>query len=59
MMDFNNLPKKLGLYDPEYEKDACGVGYVVSIDGNPSNKVSLAKFLTTCVKTNFKFVIFI
>ena len=32
-------PKKQGLYDPEYEKDACGVGYVVSIDGNASNKV--------------------
>ena len=32
-------PEKQGLYDPEYEKDACGVGYVVSIDGNASYKV--------------------
>jgi glutamate synthase domain-containing protein 1 len=34
------LPVAQGLYDPAYEKDACGVGYVVSIDGTPSNKVS-------------------
>lgn len=23
----NALPEKQGLYDPEYEKDACGVGF--------------------------------
>ena len=34
------LPMAQGLYDPSYEKDACGVGYVVSIDGVPSNKVN-------------------
>ncbi|XP_029649401.1 glutamate synthase [NADH], amyloplastic [Octopus sinensis] len=31
--------KKVGLYDPEFEKDSCGVGYVVSIDGIASNQV--------------------
>ena len=26
------LPVKQGLYDPEYEKDACGVGFAASVD---------------------------
>lgn len=30
---------RVGLYDPQYEKDSCGVGYVVSIDGISSHKV--------------------
>lgn len=34
------LPPKQALYDPAFEKDACGVGYVVSIDGIRSNQVS-------------------
>lgn len=25
------LPMKQGLYDPEYEKDACGVGFAASV----------------------------
>lgn len=32
-------PQAQGLYDPNYERDACGVGYVVSIDGISSHKV--------------------
>lgn len=32
---------RVGLYDPQYEKDSCGVGYVVSIDGIASHKVSI------------------
>lgn len=36
-----NLPQKTGLYDPELEKDACGVGFIVSIDGKSSHKVKL------------------
>ncbi|XP_064627288.1 uncharacterized protein LOC135487499 [Lineus longissimus] len=35
----DGLPEKQGLYDPELEKDSCGVGYVVSIDGVKSNRV--------------------
>ncbi|KAL5009527.1 hypothetical protein ScPMuIL_011832 [Solemya velum] len=31
--------EKEGLYDPQFESDACGVGYVVSIDGIKSHKV--------------------
>ena len=29
-MSNNKLPKKQGLYDPQYEHDACGVGFVVN-----------------------------
>lgn len=32
-----------GLYDPTLEKEACGVGFVVQIDGIRSNKVSRIK----------------
>ncbi|XP_035687189.1 glutamate synthase [NADH], amyloplastic-like isoform X1 [Branchiostoma floridae] len=32
-------PEKQGLYDPAYEKDSCGVGFVVNIEGNRSHKV--------------------
>lgn len=33
------LPKKQGLYDPELEKDACGVGFAAHIKGQPSHKI--------------------
>ncbi|KAK9314867.1 hypothetical protein V1522DRAFT_430439 [Lipomyces starkeyi] len=33
------LPKKQGLYDPEFEKDACGVGFVCNIKGVTSHKI--------------------
>jgi Glutamate synthase domain 2 len=31
------LPKKQGLYDPEYEKDSCGVGFVANIKGEKTH----------------------
>ncbi|KAA0202510.1 hypothetical protein HAZT_HAZT009284 [Hyalella azteca] len=31
-------PEKQGLYDPSYETAACGVGFVVNIDGESSPK---------------------
>ena len=42
MLEINNFrnvnqagqPVKHGLYDPKYEHDACGVGFVANIDGN-------------------------
>jgi len=37
---FNGLPCKQALYDPQFETDACGVGFVVSIDGIRCQKVS-------------------
>ena len=34
------LPEAEGLYNPDLEKDACGVGFIVNIDGKKSHKVS-------------------
>src|SRR3954454_14765384 len=33
------LPVKQGLYDPQYEHDACGVGFVVNIKGKKSHQI--------------------
>ena len=33
------LPEKQGLYDPSYEKDNCGVGFVCDISGIKSNDI--------------------
>lgn len=33
------LPVKQGLYDPELEKDACGVGFTCHLKGLPSHKI--------------------
>ena len=36
---FSSLPPKQGLYDPHFEHDACGVGFVVDIAGRKSNEI--------------------
>ena len=33
------LPTKQGLYDPWFEHDACGVGFVVDIKGRKSHQI--------------------
>lgn len=33
------LPVKQGLYDPNFEKDACGVGFACNIKGKASHKI--------------------
>jgi glutamate synthase (NADPH/NADH) len=33
------IPVAQGLYDPQYEKDACGVGFIVHIKGGRSHKI--------------------
>ena len=33
------LPVKQGLYDPRNEKDACGLGFIVNINGEPSHDI--------------------
>ena len=35
----NGLPPKQGLYDPQFEHDACGVGFVVNIKGKKSHQI--------------------
>ena len=32
-------PRKHGLYNPKYERDACGIGFVVNIKGEKSNQI--------------------
>jgi len=38
-MKFRHLPKKQGLYDPRFEHDACGVGFVCNIKGKKSSAI--------------------
>lgn len=33
------LPPKQGLYDPAFERDACGMGFVAHIKGEPSHAI--------------------
>ncbi len=33
------LPAKQGLYDPQFEHDSCGVGFVVNIKGKKSHQI--------------------
>ncbi len=33
------FPEKQGLYDPTFEKDSCGVGFVAHIKGKPSHQI--------------------
>ncbi|GHU50493.1 glutamate synthase subunit alpha [Clostridia bacterium] len=32
------LPEKQGMYDPSFEKDSCGIGFICSIKGEKSHK---------------------
>ncbi|MEL4106393.1 glutamate synthase large subunit [Oscillospiraceae bacterium WX1] len=34
-----NFPARQGLYDPRFEHDACGIGFVVNIKGEKSNRI--------------------
>ena len=34
-----HLPEKQGLYDPQFEHDSCGVGFVCNIKGNKTNDI--------------------
>ncbi|MDI6619468.1 MAG: glutamate synthase large subunit [Clostridiales bacterium] len=39
MKQITGLPQKQGLYDPEYEKDSCGVGFAVNIKGEKTHDI--------------------
>ena len=42
MTDFktaNGLPRAQGMYDPAYEHDSCGIGFVASIRGQKSHEI--------------------
>ncbi|MDR3091698.1 MAG: glutamate synthase large subunit [Clostridiales bacterium] len=38
-MSFNDYPQKQGLYDPAFEKDSCGIGFVARINGEKSHAI--------------------
>ncbi|MGK7909446.1 MAG: glutamate synthase large subunit [Synechococcus sp.] len=38
-MTYQTSPSKQGLYDPQFEHDACGVGFVVQMKGKPSHGI--------------------
>ncbi|MCP9452049.1 MAG: glutamate synthase large subunit [Nitrospira sp.] len=38
-MNVPGLPLQQGLYDPRYEKDSCGIGFVVNIKGHKSHEI--------------------
>ena len=46
-------PGPQGLYDPQHEHDACGVGFVVNIKGRKSHSV-LRQALTAIVNLNHR-----
>ena len=33
------LPEKQGLYDPKFEKDNCGIGFIANIKGEQSHEI--------------------
>ena len=37
-ISFNKRPLNQGLYDSNFEHDACGIGFVANIKGNKENK---------------------
>ncbi len=39
MRNVNNMPARFGLYDPAFEHDSCGVGFVANIDGRKSHNI--------------------
>ncbi|PCG96316.1 Glutamate synthase, central-N [Penicillium occitanis (nom. inval.)] len=46
------LPAKQGLYNPELEKDACGVGFAAHIKGKPSHKIVIDARSLLCNMTH-------
>src|SRR4029077_19062934 len=38
---FRGMPPAQGLYRPEHEHDACGIGFVASIEGRKSHDIVL------------------
>jgi glutamate synthase (NADPH) large chain len=39
MMKYNHLPKAQGLYRPEFEHDACGIGLYAHLNGHASHEI--------------------
>jgi glutamate synthase (ferredoxin) len=52
-MNRNQVPPKQGLYDPQFEHDACGVGFIVHMKGNTSHEI-VAQALTMLVNLDHR-----
>jgi len=46
-------PPKQGLYDPQYEHESCGVGFVVNIKGQKSHKI-IRDAITVLINLNHR-----
>ena len=44
----SRLPRKTGLYDPIFEKDSCGIGFVCDIKGRASNSIIKDAYNMNC-----------
>jgi glutamate synthase (NADPH/NADH) large chain len=38
-MQYPRMPQPQGLYDPRYERDACGVGFIASLNGEKTHAI--------------------
>jgi glutamate synthase (NADPH/NADH) large chain len=47
-MHYGELPQAQGLYDPQHEKDACGVGFVVHLRGRKSHDIVIKGLQLLC-----------
>jgi glutamate synthase domain-containing protein 2/glutamate synthase domain-containing protein 1/glutamate synthase domain-containing protein 3 len=47
-MKRNGLPAKQGLYDPQFEHDACGIGFVANIKGVKSHDIVSQALTVLC-----------
>ena len=36
---YPGVPEKQGLYDPQFEHDSCGVGFIVDMNGNKTHTI--------------------
>ncbi len=52
-MGQTGFPPKQGLYDPQFEHDSCGIGFVVNIKGKESNEI-VRQALTVLVNLNHR-----
>src|SRR3990167_6000264 len=51
-MHTQSVPQPTGLYDPAYERDACGTGFVASIDGVASHAIVQSAVQCVCNVTH-------
>ena len=50
-----SFPAPCGLYDPEQERDSCGVGFIVNIKGQRSHSILHDASFILCNMTHRKF----